>query len=47
VLDAADAKKMVISKDVQRVDIDNIGHAPLLTELQARTAITDFLESQS
>ncbi|MFT4074886.1 MAG: alpha/beta hydrolase [Asticcacaulis sp.] len=45
VLDAPEAKKMVVSKDVQRVDIDNVGHAPQLTEPQARTAITDFLES--
>lgn len=46
VLDAAEAKKMVVSKDVTRVDIDRVGHAPLLTEPQARIAITDFLESQ-
>ncbi len=47
VLDATEAKKMVISKDVTRVDIDRVGHAPLLTEPQARAAITDFLESQT
>lgn len=46
VLDAAEAKKMVVSKAVTRVDIDRVGHAPLLTEPQARAAITDFLESQ-
>jgi hypothetical protein len=46
VLEAAEAKKMVVSKDVTRVDIDRVGHAPLLTEPQARIAITNFLESQ-
>jgi len=47
VLDAAEAKKMMVSNEVSRVDIDRVGHAPLLTEPQARAAITDFLESQA
>jgi pimeloyl-ACP methyl ester carboxylesterase len=47
VLDAAEAKKMMVSDQVLRVDIDRVGHAPLLTEPQARLAITDFLESQA
>ncbi|MGN6210329.1 alpha/beta fold hydrolase [Asticcacaulis sp.] len=47
VLDAAEAKKMMVSNEVSRVDIDRVGHAPLLTEPQARLAITDFLESQA
>jgi pimeloyl-ACP methyl ester carboxylesterase len=46
VLDAAEAQKMAVSKDVTRVEIDRVGHAPLLSEPQARIAITDFLESQ-
>jgi hypothetical protein len=37
----------MVSNEVSRVDIDRVGHAPLLTEPQARAAITDFLESQA
>ena len=47
VLDAAEAKKMMVSDEVSRIDIDQVGHAPLLTEPQARLAITEFLESQA
>ncbi len=47
VLDAAEAKRMAtVSKDITRVDIDHVGHAPTLTEPAARTAVTEFLESQ-
>ena len=35
-----------LSPQFERVDIDYVGHAPMLTEPPARAAITDFLESQ-
>ena len=42
-----DAKAMkAVSSDFQRVDVDYVGHAPSLTEPQARAAVHDFLESQ-
>ena len=47
VLDPTEARKMVVSERIARVDIDRVGHAPLLTEPQARIAITSFLESQA
>ena len=47
VLDDAEAKKMVAAADeVTRVDIEHVGHAPMLTEPGAVTAVSDFLESQ-
>ncbi len=46
-LEDDDAKAMAaMSTDFRRVDVDYVGHAPMLTEPQARGAITDFLESQ-
>lgn len=46
-LNDADARKMsAMSADLTRVDIPNVGHAPMLSEPDARTAITDFLEGQ-
>jgi hypothetical protein len=36
----------VLSPDFTRVDVDYVGHAPMLTEAKARAAITEFLESQ-
>ncbi len=42
-----DAKAMAaISPIFQRADVDYVGHAPTLTEPQARAAVHDFLESQ-
>ena len=42
-----DAKAMkAVASDFQRVDVDYVGHAPSLTEPQARAAVHDFLESQ-
>ena len=47
-LDDSEAKKMAAqSPDFTRVDIDYIGHAPMLTEPAAHAAITEFLEAQS
>lgn len=47
VLDAAGAKAMVAaSSNIRRVDIDQVGHAPTLTEPQAYAALSDFLEAQ-
>ena len=47
VLDATEAKRMAgLAPSLKRVDVDYIGHAPMLTEPQALSAITDFLESQ-
>jgi len=46
-LEDSEAQAMeVMSSDFRRVDIDYVGHAPMLTEPAARAAITDFLESQ-
>lgn len=46
-LEPEEAEKMaVLSPDFTRVDIDYVGHAPMLTEAKARAAITEFLESQ-
>ncbi|MDV6331370.1 alpha/beta hydrolase [Asticcacaulis sp. 201] len=46
-LDAAEAKKMASQcRDFTRVDIAHVGHAPDLTEPQARAALMAFLESQ-
>lgn len=46
-LENAEAEQMeALSSDFNRVDIDYVGHAPMLTEAPARAAITDFLESQ-
>lgn len=45
-LDDADARDMAVHDDFSRVDIDRAGHAPMLTEPQARAALIDFLESQ-
>ncbi len=39
-------KMAMMSTDLRRIDIDYVGHAPMLTEAPARAAITDFLESQ-
>ena len=42
-----DAKAMAaVATDFTRVDVDYVGHAPSLTEPQARAAVHDFLESQ-
>jgi hypothetical protein len=42
-----DAKAMAsAATDFTRVDVDYVGHAPSLTEPQARAAVHDFLESQ-
>ncbi len=42
-----DARAMAtVSSNFQRVDVDYVGHAPTLTEPQARAAVHDFLESQ-
>ncbi len=47
VLDDKDAKAMAaLSPDFSRVDIDQVGHAPTLSEPTARDAISEFLESQ-
>jgi pimeloyl-ACP methyl ester carboxylesterase len=47
VLDAGEARKMAgMARDFTRVDIDQTGHTPTLTEPQARAALTSFLESQ-
>jgi hypothetical protein len=46
-LEPEEAEKMaVLSPDFTRVDVDYVGHAPMLTEAKARAAITEFLESQ-
>lgn len=46
-LESSEAEQMeALSSDFNRVDIDYVGHAPMLTEPAARAAITDFLESQ-
>jgi pimeloyl-ACP methyl ester carboxylesterase len=46
-LEETEADQMaLLSTDFKRVDVDYVGHAPMLTEPTARAAITDFLESQ-
>ncbi|MGZ3299221.1 MAG: alpha/beta fold hydrolase, partial [Asticcacaulis sp.] len=46
-LSEGDAKAMAKgASDFRRVDIDYVGHAPTLSEPQARAAVSDFLESQ-
>ena len=47
VFDAAEARRMAAtSKDIARVEIERIGHAPMLTEPEARATVTEFLELQ-
>ena len=46
-LSSSDADRMqAMSPDFTRVEIPGIGHAPMLTEPEARTAILDFLAAQ-
>ncbi|MBW8881857.1 MAG: alpha/beta hydrolase, partial [Asticcacaulis sp.] len=44
VLDAMEAKRLAsVAPSLTRVDVDYVGHAPMLTEPQALSAVTDFL----
>lgn len=36
-----------LKPDLERVEVPGIGHAPMLTETKALTAIRDFLDRQS
>ena len=48
VLAAGEAKAMASdAPSLTRVDVDYVGHAPMLSEPVAMAALTDFLESQS
>lgn len=46
-LTESEARQMAgLTFDLTRVDVPNVGHAPMLNEPEARSAITDFLEAQ-